>query len=147
MRSVERVFGFLAGLLGTAAVVFALTQHTVRSFTGTATYGPGVDGANTRYIILSVGLAVVASLVVALSAMQDTRSLTRGVWWWLLLLGAVICIGGIVLLITGDILVEVTQSQTSSVQISAGLIFAPAALAAIVCALAALRPRAQVARA
>ena len=151
MRSIERGSGFLAGLLGIAALVFALTQHTVRIFTGMATIGPGFDGANTRYIILSVALAMVPVLAVALSAMQDTRSLARGVWRWPLLLGAALCIGGIVLLITGDILVEVMQPQTAgsqiSYQISAGLLFAPAALAAIICALAALRPRAQVAHA
>ncbi len=150
MRSIERVSGFLAGLLGIIALVFSLTQHTVRSVTGTVTYGPGVTYDNTLSLVTTMGL-VVASLIVAFSAMQDTRDLARGVWRWLLLLGAVLCISGIYLLIAGDILVEVMQPQTAgsqiSYQISAGLLFAPAALAAIICVLATLRPRAQVARA
>lgn len=151
MRRIERVSGFLAGLLGMIALVFSLTQHTVRSVTGTVTYGQGVTYDNTLSLVTAMGLAVVASLIVAFSAMQDTRDLARGVWRWLLLLGAVLCISGIYLLITGDILVEVMQPQTAgsqiSYQISAGVLFAPAALAAITCALATLRPRAQVARA
>ena len=146
MRSIERVSGFLAGLLGIAALVFMLTQHTVRIFTGMATIGPGFDGANTRYIILSVALAMVPVLAVALSAMQDTRSLARGVWRWPLLLGAALCVGSIYPLIHSDIWVEVGTAPATGL-ISAGLLFAPAALAAIICAVAALRPRAQVARA
>jgi hypothetical protein len=133
MRSIERVSGSLAGLLSILALVFSLTQRTVRSVTGTVTYAPRVTYDNTLSLVTAMGLAVVASLIVAFSAMQDTRDLARGVWRWLLLLGAVLCVGGI--------WVETAQSQAAGFQISAGLLLAPALLAAIICALAAQRPR------
>jgi hypothetical protein len=146
MRGIERVSGFLAGLLGIAALVFALTQHVERSFTGTVLYGPGVSGGDMLSIVLALTLAVVTALAVALSAMQDTRSLGRGVWRWPLILGAALCVGGIYLLILSDIWVEVGTAPATDL-ISAGLLFAPSALAAIICALASLRPRTLAARA
>ncbi len=146
MRSIERVSGFLAGLLGIAALVFALTQHVERNFTGTALYGPEVSSGETLSIVLALALAVGPALIVAASAMQDTRSRGHGVWRWPLIVGAALCVGGIYLLILSEIWVQVGTIPASDL-INAGLLFTPSALAAIICALASLRPRTLAARA
>jgi hypothetical protein len=144
MRRVEMVSGLLSGLLALAAVAFTATEHVMRSGTATTVYGPSVDRITTTSVILSIGLETVAALVVAVSATQDARREARGPWLWLLLLATLLSVGGIYLLVISDLwVVTGTLTAPGYEQISVGLLFAPAALAAILCAVVAALPRGQ----
>lgn len=143
MRRVEWMSGLLSGLLALAALAFTLTHQTMQSYQATAVYGPAVDRVTTTSVVISVGLASVAALVVALSATQDAPRPARGPWLWLLLLAALLCVGGIYLLVISDLWVMTGTLAAPGFQISVGLLFAPAALAAILCAVAAALPRGQ----
>jgi hypothetical protein len=160
MRSVERTLGLLAGLLGVAAFVSTLTQHPTHIFAGMATYGAGSSGWNVSGAIsegananlgtaisvaLATGVALLATRLVALSAVQDARARgPRSPWRLGVVAGALLSLVGGYLLIISNLWAEVGVSQANpvgSTEISAALLFAPAMLAAILCALAALAPR------
>ena len=157
MRRVELICGVLAGVLGLAALALALTQHPTRMFTGMVSYGALTSGASPasetisetmRSLLLSAALAVVACLLVALAAVQDARSratrsrATRSPWRWVALLAACATIVGVYLLVLSEIYVGFGGSGPFyQFEVSASLLFAPAMLAAIFCALAALAPR------
>jgi len=148
MRRAELICGMLAGLLGVAALALALTQHPTHMFSGTVSYAPLVPGPNPRDVttlstLLAAGVAVVACLLVALAAVRDTRSrATRGAWRWGAPLAALASVGGVYLLILSTIWVGFGgPGPFYRIEISASLLFAPAMLAAILCALASFWPR------
>ncbi|MGH2505485.1 MAG: hypothetical protein ACRDID_23485 [Ktedonobacterales bacterium] len=144
MRRIEWALGSLSGLLGLAALAFSLTHQIQQRETGTVIYGPGIGQVTTTSVLLSAGLAVVAALLVALSAWQDARRQTRGGWRWLALLGAALSVVGVYLLILSDLWVAVAGPPPSYVAMaSVALLFMPSALAAILCAVVAALPRGQ----
>lgn len=102
------------------------------------------------YSLLACCLVVVASLLVALGAAQDARRMAarqaRGGWRWLVMVGAALSVVGVFLLSLSGLWVVFGSSASAPAagsQISVGLLFAPAALAAIVCAVIAALPRGQ----
>ncbi len=144
MRWLERWFGVLAGALGIIALAITLSQHTERIMLGGAVmYGPGSDTANTLAVVLPVGLAVVASLGASFAAVRDSRlASARGLWTGLLAIAALFCVAGVVMLKLNNVWVETGSPPNLTSQISAAVVFAPAALAAIISMFTALRPRA-----
>jgi hypothetical protein len=94
--------------------------------------------------MLSAGLAVLAALLVALSAWQDTRRPARGGWRWLALLGAALSVVGVYLLVLSNLWVAYGGSAPAyTFQISVALLFVPSTLAAILCAVLAALSRGQ----
>ncbi len=148
MRRFERVTGALAGLLGLTALAFTLTEHPTRVFSGTVSdwalvSGATPPGATTLSTLLAAGVAVLASLLVTLAAVQDTRiHATRGAWRWGVPLATLACAGGVYLLILSDIWGGFGGAGPFyQNEVSAALLFAPAMLAALLSALASVWPR------
>lgn len=150
MRRLEWTLGLLSAVLALAAIVFTATQHTFQMTTGSVVvYGPGTRGdASIISSPLACCLVVVASLLVALGAAQDARRMAagqaRGGWRWLVMVGAALSIVGVFLLSLSGLWVVFGGSASAPAagsQISAALLFTPAALAAIMCAVIAALPR------
>lgn len=143
MRGVERVCGVLTGLFGLVALGLTLWLHTVHVSVGTAVLLRIPESAFDASIVLPVGVAVAASLLVCLGAVLDARPPTgRTMWAWLVVVAAILCVVGVYLLGANNIWVEFGgHAPVYDTKVSAGLLFAPAALAGVVCGLAALWPR------
>lgn len=142
MRWVERVAGMLAAALALLALGFALSNQVITTTTGVVVYGPGMTNSGALGRFLPLGLAVVAALLTCLAALLDSRRNTRcGLWTGLLASAALFCVAGVVTLGLNSVWVEIGVPPESSWQISAAVVFAPAALAALISLLGALRPR------
>lgn len=142
MRWVERVAGVVAAALALGALGFALSQRVTTVATGSVVYGPGVDASATLGMFLPLGLAVAAALIACLAALRDSgRGARRGMWTGLLAIAALFCVAGVVTLGLNSVWVETGVPPEASWQISAAVVFAPAALAALIAMFSALRPR------
>ncbi|HEX5570112.1 MAG TPA: hypothetical protein VFX31_01905, partial [Ktedonobacterales bacterium] len=101
MRRIEWALGLLSAALGLAALVFTATQHIVQVMPGTVPYGPGIRNTTIIASLLSCGLVVAPSLLVALFAAQDAHrsaaGQARGAWRWLTIPGAALCVVGVYL--------------------------------------------------
>ena len=142
MRGVERLCGVLTGVLGLVALGLTLGLHTVHAYIGTAVLRIPASAYDAS-IVLPVGLAAAASLLVCVGAVLDARRPTgRSIWAWLVVVAAILCVVGVYLLGANHIWVEYRgPPPASTAGVSAGLLFAPAALAGVICGLAALWPR------
>lgn len=151
MRRIEWALGLLSAVLAIAAIVFTSTHRAVQVTAGTAVYGAGVDqGVAVFTSLLACCLVVVASLLVALGAALDARrlasGLARGGWRWLVMVGAALSIVGVFLLGLSGLWVAIggsTSAPAAGNLISAALLFAPTALAAVLCAVSVALPRGQ----
>ncbi len=155
MSRIERLLGVLAGALGVAALIMALTQHVVVVGHGTVfphtvtrpagsivIYGPAINSASALTIIITMGLASLASVLTGVSAWEDTRRGTRrGAWVIMVIVTSFLCLVGLFLMATNSLWVTIGGSPPDFVDgysVNAVLLFMPAAVAGVVAAALAL---------
>lgn len=156
MRHVERLCGILAGVCGLVALLICVSQRTALVLSssnplgpfadgGTIVYGPTAGGTN-GVPLLPLVLAVGGSVLTGVSALGDGRNATRrGVWLLFVVVGAVLTLVGYVLLGASRVAVVLGNPDPHSYGLAQffGLlyVFFPAALFALLAALAALARR------